>query len=95
MIIDNLKSLLKTEDHVLRDYIYAIDDYLDDDTTLRSIAQRIGIYIPDDENALYILLDRLNDYLLNEKDPEVTRKIVNATFDEYENSEIFFDRLRN
>lgn len=81
----DLYSLLKSPDHVLAKYIIAIDQNLDDESILRSIAERIGIYIPDDEEVRYILYDSIKDYLMFEKDPKLTDKIINMTFDEYRN----------
>ena len=78
-----LYSLLKIRNHVLEDYIRAFDNYMDDDNVLRSISYRIGIFIPEEEPALYILYDRLKDYLEKETNPSKTEKLVNMTRNEY------------
>ena len=70
-------------DHILANYIKAIDENLDDDSVLRAIGERIGIFIPDDEEAYYILYYSLKEYIPLEKDPKLTEKIINMTFDEY------------
>ena len=78
-----LYKLLKSDDHILAAYIKAIDENLDDNSVLISIADRIGIFIQDNENAFEILYFGLKEYLLLEKDPKVTEKIVNMTFEEF------------
>lgn len=101
----DLYKLLKTSDHPLEKYILAFDTYLDDDNTLHSIADRIGIFIPENDYSVYILYDRLKDYLEKETDPEITRKLVNMTYDDFAKmypsftqeklDAMFSDRLRN
>lgn len=77
-------QLLKNrKDHPLEKYILAIDNYLDDDIVLRSIADRIGISVPDREYAVYVLYDGLEKYLLEEVDPKVTENIINISFEDY------------
>lgn len=78
-----LKSL-RTDDHILEEYIYEIDENLDDNSTLRSIGERIGIYIPYEEYASEFLPLTLNDFLQEEKDSELSRRIIEMSPDDYE-----------
>ena len=78
-----LYKLLKSDDHVLATYIKAIDENLDDNSVLIYIADRIGIFVQDNENAFEILYFGLREYLLLEKDPKVTERIINMTFEEF------------
>lgn len=69
--------------HPLEKYIIAIDLNMEDDSALRSIGERIGIYIPDRENSIYYLYSLLKEYLLNETNSERTEKVINMTAEEY------------
>lgn len=55
------KSSSKT--HPLERYIFAIDENWDNDSALRSIAERIGIYIPPETDSAVYLYESLSDYL--------------------------------
>lgn len=73
------------EIHPLEKYIIAIDNSLDNNNLLRSIGERIGIYIGPNEEASVELPLRLKKYLENEKDIRETDKKIEMTADEYEN----------
>ena len=77
-------NLRLSEDHPLNEYILLIDEHISDDSLLRAIGRRIGIYIPENEYASYILYENIKDYLEKETDPERTRYIINMTFPEYQ-----------
>jgi hypothetical protein len=72
------------EDHPLANYLKAIDNYLDDDSLLRVIGERIGIYVPDGENAAVYLHFKLREYLEKEKDIRRTYKLMHISPTEYE-----------
>ena len=72
------------KDHVLAKYIVAFDNHLDNDSILRSIGERIGIFIPEDEYAPFVLYIKLKEFLTKENNPDLTRKIIDMSPDEYE-----------
>ena len=88
-----LQSLNKNNNgyHPLEDYIYAIDYNLDSSNTLRSIGERIGIYVSDVENVQEGLYIKLEEYLQREKDYRITEKIMNMSPNEYETYIISLD----
>jgi hypothetical protein len=73
------------EIHPLEKYIFAIDNSLDNNNLLRSIGERIGIYIGENEEAAVELPLRLKMYLENEKNIQETERKMEMTPDEYEN----------
>ena len=82
----SLIKLLKEGNHPLERYIVAIDSNLDDDGLLRSIAERIGIYISDNEDTSVALYVKLKEYLQQETDISRTRRLLNASPDQYLNT---------
>jgi hypothetical protein len=89
-----LYALLKIGDkHPLERYVLAIDSNLDDDSLLRVIGERIGINIDDSDDAAVTLYLRLKDYLEKETNIERTRKIINMSFEEYNNPSKYANRL--
>jgi hypothetical protein len=82
----SLMKFIKEKNHPLERYIVAIDSNLDDDGLLRTIAERIGIFIPDNEDASVTLFLRLKEYLQQEIDVSRTRRLLNATPDQYPNT---------
>ena len=82
----SLIKLLKERNHPLERYIIVIDQNLDDDGLLRSIAERIGIYILDNEDTSVILYLKLKEYLQQETDVSRTRRLLNASPDQYPNT---------
>lgn len=76
--------------HPLERYVFAIDANFDDDSLLRVIGERIGIYIRDDEDAAVTLFLKLKKYLENEKDVERTRELMNMP---YNNDPKYANRL--
>ena len=81
----SLYDLIPNKEHVLIRYIYAIDENLDDDSILRSIAERMGIYVPEGQDANTYLYFAIKDILANEKDAKETEKLINMTFEEFKN----------
>lgn len=79
--------------HPLERYIFAIDSNLDDDSLLRVIGERIGIYIEDSEDAAVSLYLKLKNYLENETDVRKTETLINMSFQEYNNPEKYANRL--
>ena len=77
------KNLKKGERHPLESYVMAIDHSLDDDGLLRTIADRIGIYIGDQEDAAVTLYLRLKEYLEQETDISRTSRLLNAFYEDY------------
>jgi hypothetical protein len=75
----------KNEKHPLTKYIIAIDENWDDDSLLRAIGERIGIYIDEDEYAPYILYFVLKNYLIQNIDLDRTQYIIDILKDDYEN----------
>ena len=73
------------ENHVLKNYIFIIDENWDNDSLLLSIATRIGIYIPEYEYAPVALFLILKEFLTIETDPEKTRRIVEMNPTQYKN----------
>lgn len=63
------------KDHPLTKYIIEIDRNISDDSVLRSIAERIGIYVPDNENAIYVLYDELKKRLIEKS---ITLEKINS-----------------
>jgi len=90
---NELYKLLKGDNHPLERYILAIDSNFDDDSLLRVIAERIGIYIDDSEDASVTLFIKLKNYLQNENDIERTRKIINISYEDYGDPENYLNRL--
>ena len=82
----SLMKLIKERNHPLERYIIAIDSNLDDDGLLRSIAERIGIYISDNEDTSVALYLKLKEYLQQETDVSRTRRLLNASPDQYPNT---------
>lgn len=82
----SLMKLIKVKNHPLERYIVAIDTNLDDDGLLRTIAERIGIFISDSEEASVTLYLKLKEYLQTETDVSRTRRLLNATPQEYPNT---------
>jgi hypothetical protein len=82
----SLMKFIKEKNHPLERYIVAIDSNLDDDGLLRTIAERIGIFIPDNEDTSVTLFLRLKEYLQQEIDVSRTRRLLNATPDQYPNT---------
>ena len=82
VVLKELFDLLQKNDP-LADYVEAFEDNLDNDSALRSIAGRIGIFIPDQEDALYLLYDQLKRYLESYPDIRTTRKLMNISPNEY------------
>jgi hypothetical protein len=80
----NSKNIKDNEAHPLEKYVVAIDSSLDNNNLLRSIGERIGIYIGENEDASVILPIKLKEYLENEKDIQETDKKIEFTPDEYE-----------
>ena len=80
-----MNELLKllSKDDVLYEYILAIDNYMDDANVLVDIGQRIGIYIPPDEQPIFVLYYSLEEYINKHIDPKLTEKIINMTYDQY------------
>ena len=79
----SLIKLLKEKTHPLERYIIAIDQNLDDDGLLRIIAERIGIYVSENEDASVSLYLKLKEYLQQETDVSRTRRLINASPDQY------------
>ena len=79
-----LYDLLNDDKSVLARYIQAFDQNQDDDSALRSIGERIGIYIPDGEYSPVYLFEKLKEYILSKQDEERTREVINMTADDYE-----------
>lgn len=77
-------KISENEIHPLEKYVIAIDNNLDNNNLLRSIGERVGIYIGENEDASVELPLRLKDYLQNEKDIQETNKKIELTPDEYE-----------
>ena len=82
----SLIKFIKEKNHPLERYIIAIDQNLDDDGLLRSIAERIGIYISDNEDISVTLYLKLKEYLQQETDISRTRRLLNASPDQYPNT---------
>lgn len=82
---DLLSRLNKDENdyHPLEKYIYAIDQNLDNSNGLRSIGERIGIFVHEEEDVPVILYFKLREYLEREQDSKQTEKIMNMSPDEY------------
>ena len=78
----SLLSLIK-KDHPLEKYIKAIDYNLENTTLLKSIAERIGIDVYNDEDPAYSLYLILEDYLKNEKSVEETKRKINTTLTKF------------
>lgn len=81
-VLKELYDLLQENDP-LEDYINAFEDNLGDDSILRSLADRIGVWIPDREDALYVLYDQLKRYLESYPDIRETQKLINISPTEY------------
>ena len=86
-----LISLLNDSDNVLYRYIQAYDYNQDDDSALRSIAERIGIFIPDGEYSPVYLFYQLESFILGKVDKDLTREIVNMSPEQYEDYLIKLD----
>ena len=80
------KNLKKGEKHPLESYVFAIDHSLDDDGLLRVIAERIGIYIANEEDAAVALYLKLKEYLETETDVEKTARLLNVSYEDYPNT---------
>ncbi len=80
------KNLRKGEKHPLESYVVAIDHSLDDDGLLRTIADRIGIYIGEQDDAAVTLYLRLKEYLEKETDVQKTARLLNASYEDYPNT---------
>ena len=78
------KGIKDNEIHPLEKYVIAIDNNLDNNNLLRSIGERIGIYIGENEDASVELPLKLKEYLLNEEDINETDKRIEYTPDQYE-----------
>lgn len=70
--------------HPLEEYITAIDEHLSDNSVLRAIGERIGIYIPEEEDAAVYLIIKLQEYLKNEHNVNLTKKIMHMTPTQYD-----------
>lgn len=83
---DLLSRLKKDENdyHPLERYIYAIDQNLDSSNVLRSIGERIGIFVSEAEDVPEGLYFKLYEYLDRERDAKLTEKIIQMTPDQYE-----------
>lgn len=82
----SLMKYIKVKNHPLERYIIAIDHNLDDDSLVRTIAERIGIYVSENEDVKVMLYLKLKEYLQQETDVSRTRRLINATPEEYPNS---------
>lgn len=71
------------DEHPLEKYIMAVEEHLDNDSILRSIGERIGIYVPDEEEASTYLYSALYKYLQNENNYKNTKYKMDLTPDEY------------
>ena len=83
------KNINKTsrEVHPLARYIYALDMSWDDDSVVRSIGERIGVYVPEEErDAATTLFLKLREFLQQETDISRTSRLVNATPEQYPTS---------
>ena len=69
--------------HPLEKYIHAIDQNLDNSNGLRSIRERIGIFVNEREDVPVIMYYKLKEYLDNEKDPREIQRIMNMSPDQY------------
>jgi hypothetical protein len=79
--------------HPLESYIFAIDSNLDDDSLLRVIGERIGIYIDDSEDAAVSLYLKLKKYLETETDVNRTETLINMSYQKYNNPAKYANRL--
>ena len=80
----DLLNSLSIPNHPLEKYIYAIEYNLDDNSALRSIGERIGIFIPEKEDAASYLPFQLKIFLENERNHSLTEKVIHLSPDEYE-----------
>src|SRR5579883_1110988 len=69
--------------NVLEDYVKAIDENWDNDSILRSIGERIGIYIPEGEDSAVYLFLTLLKYLGENRNPKWTKEKIEMTPTEY------------
>jgi hypothetical protein len=69
--------------NVLEDYVKAIDENWDNDSILRSIGERIGIYIPEGEDSAVYLYLTLLKYLGENRNPKWTKEKIEMTPTEY------------
>jgi len=91
---DLLNSLNKHEIngyHPLEKYIKAYDLNLDNSNVLRSIGERIGIFVSEAEDVPEGLYLKLKEYIEREKDSQLTEKIIQMSPDEYEKYLISLD----
>jgi hypothetical protein len=66
LIYPNLKEYLINYENPLEPYIFAFDESLDDEGTVRALGSRLGIYIPIDNNylAYEIFIDKIVEVIL-------------------------------
>jgi len=61
--------------HVLEKYILAYDHNISDDTKLRAIGYRMGLFIPEREIASEVLYLKIRDYILQNEKTDIKNKI--------------------
>ncbi len=65
-------------EHPLEKYILAYDSNMDNDSAIRSIGERIGIYIPDRQNSAEVFYIKLSDHILNHE--RIKRSVGDRTY---------------